>query len=189
MKFLAFGHEKDVGKDTAAKFAMSHLRSNSIFKSVQKRGFAEKIKQICFELYSWTGLMPGPYYDEPENKKLKEVILPLIGKSPRQIWIDFGQGVRHSTYNETWLDYLLLNTKCDFLIITDLRFPEEAERIQKYGGWLVKILRPSIPHTSDAADDPLLTYEKWNCIIKNDQDLEYLHTQVIDVVKAMLVYT
>src|SRR6187549_508755 len=99
MKMIAFGHQKDVGKDTAARFVMTHLRMNSRVKKVEKHGFADKLKDVCYQLYAWAGLMPGPWYEEsPEKRKLKEVVLPAIGKSPRQIWISFGNEVKDATF-------------------------------------------------------------------------------------------
>lgn len=184
MLSIAFGHQKDVGKDEAAKFVMAHLRTNSRFRRVQKKGFADKLKDVCYQVYSWAGLMPGPWYEESsERRKLKEVVLPMIGKSPRQIWISFGNEVKAATYLHTWVDYLLRSTECDFLAISDMRFPYEADRIKSLGGIVVKILRPSVPHTSDAADDPLLDYDKWDAVIVNDGTLGDLYDKVVAVVE------
>ena len=183
MLSIAFGHEKNVGKDTAAGFVMSHLRTNSRFRRVQKKGFADKLKSITYDLYKWAGLMPGPWYEESsERRALKEVVLPLIGKSPRQIWISFGNEVKAATYQNTWVDYLLKSTECDFLAVSDMRFPYEADRMKEIGGIVVKIVRPSVPHTSDAADDPLLNYEGWDHIIVNDGSLGDLYNNVVSIV-------
>jgi hypothetical protein len=187
MKVIAFGHQKDVGKDTAARFVMTHLRTNSRVRKVEKRGFADKLKDVCFQLYSWAGLMPGSWYEESaERRKLKEVVLPALGKSPRQIWIAFGNEVKNAAYRDTWLQYLFQSVKCDFLIISDLRFPNEAEFIQANGGRVVKVVRPSVAHTSDAADDPLLAFAGWDHIITNDSDLTGFYQQVSRYVEEML---
>lgn len=183
MKILAFGHQKRVGKDTAAQFVMTHARSNSLFKSVQRKGFADKLKQVCFELYSWAGLMPGPWYEEEGRGHLKEVVLPKLGKSPRAIWIAFGNEVKNAAYIDTWVDYLLHAVKCDFLIVSDMRFPREADRVRAMGGMVVKIVRPEIPHTSDAADDPLLDYQNWDHVIVNT-DLGKFHKDVVSLVSG-----
>ncbi len=190
MLCIAFGHEKSVGKDSAAGFVMTHLRTNSRFKRVQKKGFADKLKDVCYQLYSWAGLMPSSWYEESsEHRKLKEVVLPLIGKSPRQIWISFGNEVKAATYQDTWVDYLLRSVQTDFLIVSDLRFPYEASKIKSLGGLVVKIIRPSIPHTSDAADDPLLDYKGWDVIIENDATLAHLHHNVVSLVDRYIKET
>lgn len=182
MRIVAFGHQKNVGKDTAAKFLTTHARTILGFSTVRKIGFADKLKSICFELYSWAGLMPGPFYEEPHTRHLKEIVLPLIGKSPRRIWIDFGQSTRERVYNETWSDYLFMGQQYDLMINSDLRFPHECDAIHKRGGKVYLIERPSIPHTSDEADDPLLGYPGWDGKILNDSDFGVFYARTITTV-------
>lgn len=185
MKILAFGHQKEVGKDTAAKFAMTHLRSTNKVRKVVKAGFADKLKDVCFQIYKWAGMMPGPWYEETaERRKLKDVVLPKLGKSPRQIWIAFGNEVKAAAYPETWVEFLLQGMDSDFLIVSDMRFPNEADRIHELGGKVVKILRPSVPHMSDAADDPLLFYNKWDHIVTN-VTMQDFYGDVISIVEGM----
>lgn len=186
MKILAFGHDKRVGKDTAGKFVVTALRMASAKKplNITKKGFADKIKAICYDLYAWAGLRDKEFYEE--RPALKEVVLPLIGKSPRRIWIDFGNHVGRAVYTSTWTDYLLHTTKADVLIITDMRFPEEAERIQSLGGRVYKIIRPAITRTPDEADDPLLDWTGWDGILVNHSDLHTFHDTVIREVMPWL---
>ncbi len=186
MKILAFGHQKRVGKDTAAGFVVSWLRTHNKVKKVVKAGFADKLKQVCYDVYGWAGLKPGPFYEEPGNGHLKEIILPRLGKTPRQIWISFGNEVKNATHPDTWLDHLLETVRCDFLVVTDMRFPNEANRIKDIGGRVVKLVRPSVPHTSDAADDPLLHYDGWDDVLVNDSDLSGLYHKVTSVVEGYL---
>ncbi len=189
MKVIAFGHQKNVGKDTAARFVQTHLRSNNKARRVVKAGFADKLKDVCYQLYKWAGMMPGSWYEESsERRLLKEVILPKLGKSPRQIWISFGNEVKAAAYPDTWFDYLLQSTQADFLIVSDMRFPNEADRIRALGGVVVKIVRPSVPHTSDAADDPLLNYPNWDHVITNgiEGEMNGFYSDVITIVEGML---
>lgn len=186
MHIIAFGHQKRVGKDTAAGFVSSYLRVEKKVGSVKKAGFADKLKDVCHQLYSWAGLMPKEYYDQPNYSHMREVILPAIGKTPREIWISFGNEVKAATYLNTWLDYLLKSTESDWLIVSDMRFPNEADHIRELGGLVVKITRPSVPHTSDAADDPLLSYENWSDHIINDGTLADFYGKVIGVVDGYI---
>lgn len=182
MKIISFGHQKRVGKDTCSGFVSSYLRVEKQVRNVKKAGFADKLKDVCHQLYSWAGLMNKDFYEE--HPALKEVVLPAIGKSPRDIWISFGNEVKNATYRDTWLDYLLKSTKADWLIVSDMRFPNEADRILSLGGLVVKIIRRDIPHTSDAADDPLLEYPNWSAVIMNDGSLASLYSKVIEVVNG-----
>lgn len=185
MKILAFGHQKRTGKDTAAKFLTSYVRTNCKNSNIQHHGFADKLKAVCYDLYKWSGLEPGWYYDT--NPIAREVILPKIGLTPRQIWISVGQALREKVYENTWLEYLFHNAKCSTLIIRDMRFPTEADFILQNGGKIYKILRPSIPHTSDAADDPLLDYDKWTGVIVNDGTLNDFNNKLIEELGAWLI--
>lgn len=180
MKIIAFGHQKRVGKDTASGFVSTHLRVERGVRKVKKAGFADKLKDVCHQIYGWAGLMSKDYYEEFPH--LKEVVLPAIGKSPREIWIAYGNEVKDAVYHDTWLDFLLKSTQADWLIVSDMRFPNEADRIRALGGLVVKITRPSVVHTSDAADDPLLNYQDWSRIIVNDGTLADFYTKVIEVI-------
>src|SRR5215831_16002209 len=88
-KMIAFGHRKSVGKDSAARFLCSHLRIHLKGSNIQHHGFADKLKNVCHQLYGWAGLQDREYYETPDTYKLKDEVLPVLGKSPRQIWIEF----------------------------------------------------------------------------------------------------
>jgi|GEM_PF-6447744 len=87
---IAFGHRKQVGKDSAAKFLCSYIRMNQNNSNCQIKGFADKVKDIAYQIYSWAGLMPGEYYESDETQKFKDIVLPAIGKTPRDLWIAVG---------------------------------------------------------------------------------------------------
>lgn len=175
--FIAFGHRKRVGKDTAARFLASQLRVEHGFNNVVVKGYADKIKDIAFQLYSWAGLKEGHYYDEhPEEK---EIPLPTLGKSPRQIYIAIGNCLRSDIYNDTWIDYLLHTVVADICIIKDFRFPNEAQAIQRCGGLLIKISRPGSPIDADGADDQLVNWDGWDYHIINNSDMRGFHNQVV----------
>ena len=128
MLIFAFGHKKSVGKSYAARAVYNFLSPELVVKI---DGFANKLKDICYQLYWWAGLQPGDYYESEENYHKKNIILPFINISPREIWLKFGtNAVRNHVYQHTWVDYLInyhKQTKCDVLLITDLRFPDEFD--------------------------------------------------------------
>jgi hypothetical protein len=161
---VGLGHYKRTGKNSFATFLCEALQP---FHTVQITSFACKLKQICHELYGWAGLREKAFYETEPGASLREVILPDLGKSPRQIWIDFGTlAVREQVYEPTWRDYVLKQPpKCDILIITDVRFPNEATGIKAVGGILVKILRPGFLPGLDVADQALVDYTGWDRVI------------------------
>ncbi len=184
--WVAFGHRKRVGKDTAARFLCSYLRLNRRGSNIQTHGYADKGKAICHDLYGWAGLESADYYEKyPEQK---EIILPKLGKSPRQIYIDFmSHAVRAHVYDLTWIKYLLHNVQCDVCIIRDMRFPVEADMIQEAGGYVYRIDRDDAPNDSDFADDALIEYNSWNGTLKNNGTLHDFNKQIEELGKNLLL--
>lgn len=185
-KVIAFGRRKQVGKDTAARFLKSYLCTRFKGLDIKIVGFADKIKEQTYELYSWAGLMPGYWYEEGEpGQKLKDVILPKLGKSPRKIWIDYGNGIRDCVYEPTWAHYILYNIRADVIIIKDLRFPTEAEMIREGGGYPIEIDNPRVPDEDDGADEPLRHYQGWFDRVLNDSTYDVFHKRVIQLAEKI----
>lgn len=176
MLVIAFGHRKRTGKGTLGQYLATELKLKYPGKRIVQIGFADKVKDVSHQIYGWAGVMPGSYYDTPANEHLREVILPLIGKSPRDVWIAVGNGLRASLGNEAlWLDYAFNHHKCDVMIFTDLRFPTEAEGVLEHGGWLYRVDRASAPIVTDGADDILKSYDGWTGTFANNGTLNDIY--------------
>lgn len=152
MNIIGFGHRQQVGKDTACRLIVERFGKEHPEVNVQIVSFADKLYQICHDLYGWAGFKDREYYQYyPEEK---EIALPEIGKSPRQILIDFGtEGVRKKVFEDTWVNYVVKRLHdSDLILIPDMRFPNEMEAVQANGGWAVNVKRFGQPHVDDAAD-------------------------------------
>src|SRR5690606_35424468 len=101
MRFIAFEHVSGVGKDTCADIVTTMLRNRGI--SCVRGGFADKLKEQCFELYGWAGLKPAKFYNSRREERYKQ--LPEIGLTPVEIWIQHGEKVR-LVYPHAWSNYL-----------------------------------------------------------------------------------
>lgn len=179
MRVVAFGHRRRTGKDQAAKFLLTILRIARPEMKTIKTSFAYKLKDVCHQLYSWAGLKSPEYYET--NAEEKEKVLKDIGKSPRQIWIEFGTlAVREIVYNRTWIDYTLKSNDADILIITDLRFPNEMNAIRNLNGVCIRIDRASAPVSDDVADSALgnIPIHLWDKVIPNNESLNVLYEQM-----------
>lgn len=174
MLIIGFGHRKQVGKNTAAA-ELTRLLSD---KQVTSVAFADKLYATAYFLYAWAGFKPKDYYEaHPEEKS---ILLPDIGKSPRQILLDLGtKGIRNCVYNDTWVKCTLLDPPpVDILLVTDMRFPNEFNEIKRLGGMCIKIIRPSEPETDDEADIGLAEEDRWDAIVVNDGSIENLGRRV-----------
>lgn len=183
IKIFGFGHRSRVGKDTAAGFLAGHLRQTTKNKLVVKTAFALKLKAMCADLYGWAGLQDAEFYEKQENEHLRNVKLEPIGKTPVEIWIEFGTTVGRAIYGDTWVKYPL-NRKHDYLIITDVRFQNEVNEIWKAGGKVFKVENPSVPLRDSVADNALQDFTGWDQVIVNDGDLKALNEKVITVFKG-----
>jgi len=172
MKIIALCYKKGVGKNTLGKFIMTHLRCKSPGTMVKHISFAGKLKDICFQLYGWAGLERGVYYESYRDKK--EEILPLLGCTPREIWIGFGNKVREHREN-TWLDYAFKGESADIGVLTDCGFWNEATAVKEAGGMLCRIDRDGLPQGTDAREVELDGCDDSDYIVHNNSTFEYLH--------------
>ena len=173
MKIVGIGYKKGSGKDQFVSFMHTFIRCTEPGLCVKRVSFADKLKDISHQLYHWAGLEAGIYYETHRAKK--EVSLPLIGKSPRQLWIEVGNKLRE-VYPGTWLDFALRGVVADILFIKDVRFINEAWAIREHGGTLIRIDRPGIPRGTDPAEVELDSWDDWDLIIKNSASLRCLNS-------------
>ena len=111
--------------------------------------------------------------------------LPEFPATPREILQKIGTDVFRDHYSDTiWVDTI---DKADKAIVTDVRFPNEAEKIKESGGILVRIVNvkqknqeimnhPSEKHIEDIECDYV--------ICNNGESLEKLKQQAIQLMEA-----
>lgn len=160
---LALGHRKKMGKDTLARFMTTELRTKSRKLNVENRSFAFKLKSVAHSLYQWAGLNGPEYYDLYDEAK--DRVLPLLGKTPRDIWIEVGQKMREID-NDIWINSVLRNAEPNVIIVRDLRFPHEIEKIKELRGKCIKVIRKDFPLTDDKADCALDDFNGWDDIVE-----------------------
>lgn len=181
-KIIALGYKKSRGKDSVCNFMKDWLHREHPELKVRKVGFADKLKDIAHQLYGWADLQPGIYYEE--RYKEKEVVLPKIGLTPRQIWIGLGNSIR-DLYEPTWIDYITKGgIKCDVLLIKDMGFTTEATSVRESGGWLLNVERDG-PMADDPRETELDSWTDWDGVLSNHGSLEDLHDVVVKQCERM----
>lgn len=190
MKIIGFGHRKRVGKDTAAKFLQTHLRIGMRKVSIAKGNLAYPLKQQCHYLYSWAGVREPEFYDTEEGSPLREIVLPDLGMTPRELWIKYGNKTRE-IYPDTWIRWQVNHAetvlKVDLLILADIRYFNEVDIVIQNGGKVYKIDREDAPISHDVADDALALYEGWGGILINNGSLNDFDRQVKAMVADPLI--
>lgn len=137
------------GKDTAGEMLM------------EKLGEGYKIKKYAGMLKDITCMLVGCTREQLESQEFKNSNMPKIwrkGNVPPMTYRRFmqllgteaGKDVLHPDIwtNSLFADY----TEGDKWIITDVRYPEEADAILERGGTLIKLERFEVPLCSSASD-------------------------------------
>lgn len=120
------------GKDTFALVAKEMEQKTDQF------AFAGPLKDACKILFNFS-------HDQLHDQETKEIQDGRWKKSPREILQWLGTDVLRNQINE---DFFVMNmkqriddSKAEYIIVTDVRFPNEAEFIRSLGGKVVKIVR------------------------------------------------
>lgn len=172
MKIIALGHQKGVGKSTLAKFLITELRVRNKGFKIGQLSFADGVKDISHQLFSWTGLKDGQYYENVYQDKEN----PLkCGLTPRDIWIDIGNKMREIDPN-VWIELAFYNCDYDIAIISDLRFQNEARWLENHDACNIKVHK-DVSRGDDPAEIDLLDYDNWCMEIDNNGTLQDLYSQ------------
>ncbi len=176
MKIIAIGHQKNTGKSTLAKYLITILRIRNKGKKIGQISFADGVKDVSYQVFGWTGIQPGIYYES--HYKEKEIPLPC-GKTPRDIWIAVGNKLREIDKG-AWIYSALFGCDYDILIIPDLRFYDEAIALEEKKACLVKLNR-DVPRGTDPAEVSLLGWNHWCMDIDNNSTLQNLYKRAEEI--------
>ncbi len=170
MRLVGLGCTAQVGKDTAAEYLEKKYPGR-----IKRVGFADKLKEVCMLLF---GLSHEQCYGP---KEVKEAIDPRYGMSPREIMQKVGDGMR-KIYADIWVDTVFYTTipqyeeeGYDCFVISDVRYPNEGDKVHAEAGTLVKVLRDGAGvevganHSSETA---MKNYTDFDFIIDNNGSFE-----------------
>lgn len=186
MIILGVGHKSNQGKDAFCQFLLTYLRQQTRGLRIVKAGFADQLKQIFYQLYSWTGIKtPGEY---ESNRKLRTEIIPYFGTDIVAQWIDFGNHLRKYD-GPVWINALMKGSGADVLILSDVRFPNEAKAVLDHKGILLKIDRPGFEGRDSVSDKALDDFTDWTGTVLNDGNLTILMKTAeqfgLDIIKRL----
>lgn len=160
------------GKDTVA----SMLRKTHNTQSV---AFASPLKEGLKTMFGLT--------EEHVNGSLKEVPLEWLGKSPRNLLQTLGtEWGRDCVHQDLWLllakrriaMYMKLGTP---VVVTDVRFDNEAEMVRGLGGQVWHIYRKDAPGVAAHASEGGVTFAESDILVYNNGTLEELEELVNEI--------
>lgn len=163
--------KKGAGKDTVARLI------HSIDDTYRAIAFADPLKDAVAAML----LVPRSYL---EDRNVKEEPIAVIGKSPRYMMQTLGtEWGRELIHPDLWV--ILASERIDHLlqfarvVITDVRFENEAEMIRKKGGIIVHIIRPEVENSGDAhASETGIEKKDEDYLIYNTSSLDELQLEV-----------
>lgn len=150
--------KKGSGKDTFFRIFQE------FHPEYQNKKFATKVKEICSLLTD----MPIEYF---YDRQYYDIYIKQLGVNIRELQQKVGTELfRNVLHPDTWIYALFSNYKNNSWIVTDVRFPNEANYIKSLNGILIRINRGSIidKHESEIALDD---YADWDYTIENNGTL------------------
>lgn len=149
---------KGVGKDTLADALENSVNKLPMIGSIGRFAFAAPLYAMMDALLPFIGVDPSK---EPTTRENKESPLPVIGASRRVLLQTLGTEWGRMLDQDFWLKILEARIKAsrfDVVMVTDVRFDNEAKLITDNGGFIINIERPGFgaqdEHRSEKGIDP-----------------------------------
>lgn len=192
MKLIGLLGPARVGKDTVGQLMVDH-------HNFRQYAFADPIRKACSEMF---GLPVSRFMgNDPDRDKPD----PFWGISPREMLQKLGtEGGRNLFRDDLWIkraeqewnimkvDGFLDDQSLDLpfwngMVITDVRFRNEAEWIITQGGSVVRVFRPNrIRSVRDHASEQEIEQCVFTHKVVNDGSISYLHSKVFNVVQEIM---
>jgi hypothetical protein len=178
------------GKDTVANILIPHLNQISGFTFV-RNSFAGNVKKIFAQAF-------GVDLDFIEEWKRKDVAPQNFLVPVRRGLQMIGDGFRQIK-SDVWIEFVLKNPQND-LVISDVRYCNEALQIKKYQGINVCLIRPDMMNNDTNDSEKIMgqialhfdrmgydgsivydeNYPMFDYFLKNDGDLKKLEDRVVN---------
>lgn len=164
MKIIGIAGKARSGKDSSAWGLLKIIN--------QKTWVRAKFADPVYEIVS---IMTGVPVQDIEFKK-DQIAFGNLTFRDLLIWV--GMNGR-KLYEDIWIDNLLkrFDGKGLNLIVTDLRFPNEAMKIRELGGYLVKVTR-DVNLIDNESETSLDDWTDWDFIINNNSTFKNLDSNL-----------
>lgn len=184
MRFLGLNGYARSGKDAAA--------STLVADGWQRIAFADVLRDMALAIDPYvelSGDIDGePWYDNTDYYRLSGVVEwlgwerakeehPDVRRLLQRLGTEAGRDILGE---DIWVDTALnrIEPGVPGVVFTDVRFPNEADRIKGSGGQVIRIVRPGVgPVNAHASDNSLEDYV-FDAILYNDDSLESLYDKV-----------
>lgn len=161
------------GKDTTANFIIAAVGG-------YRYSFADPIRGMLTHI--------GVHLNDPYWADRKEQVIPILGVSPRRLMQTLGTEWGRELINpDLWLILAQQNLAVNGpgMVITDVRFDNEAEWIRRMGGKVIHISRNSAPAVEAHKSEAGIAHHNTDSYIFNTGTLEDLQNNVRGVLNVL----
>jgi hypothetical protein len=184
IKLLGIAGKKKSGKDLAAKYIQDILRKKDPSRLTGAVGFADGVKSVAAEALSINRMT---FFEDKNKEKLFR-----IGKDTELTGREILQRVgtelfRVGMCDDFWVHRLMkvISDQPDFfMVVTDVRFPNEVEAIEAAGGIIIHLNRET-GLTDDHPSETSLDSYTFPCEINNDGTKEELYKELENWIKEL----
>lgn len=165
------------GKDTVAAFLVAEYGYRQIC-------FADRLKSFVVALFpSVAEVVNDAGGDWEKAKEDPEVRRMLQG---------VGEAARIHIDPNVWITAALIRSvgKDERIVVSDMRFPNEADALAARGGTLFRIERPGTkPINNHVSETALDRYDGFHAVLVNDDTIEMLHDRVRTAIRERSLVT
>ena len=170
------------GKDTIA----SHLCERHAFVKLA----------LADPLYQMVSCMTGIPVERLADRSVKERPVDWLGASPRRLLQTLGtEWARDTVGADVWIKHLIRRLDgFDRVVVTDVRFENEAQAVRNRGGAIIEVIRPApLELVADSArrhsSEAGISDDLVDVTIVNDTDVDGLLGRVDKALEWLLVDT
>jgi hypothetical protein len=197
MTLIGLNGFKTAGKDTVYEFIRDYYQAADTITTVQRVGFADKLKVVAYDALFKHHVAPieeaaGREYPAEEKiavlNESKELPVNEF-LSVRELLQNLGQAGREHFGETFWIEQALnedVLAQADITVVTDVRYPNEAEYIRALGGEIWEIHRPGLESDGHASEQPLPA-GLIDCVVDNSGSLDDLRERVYGLASGMSV--
>ena len=173
MQIIAFTGRKGHGKDSAAFPILEIRHPKSALKVWTRVNFADLVKKVCMLVFSLTA---EEVYD-PLVKEVKLTKYPM--ETPRSIMQRVGTDLFRNEWGDVWVEaWEREASKHSHVVVTDLRFLNEYNRVKRHWGTVIRIVRSGMNDSDGHRSETEMSEFGEDIIIENNGSLEDLYEKV-----------
>lgn len=171
---IGLAGKKRCGKDTVARYLVN-------YKGFLQDSFAAPIRDFVGRLCGYT---------PDQLERLKEERHPMFGVSPREMMQTLGTEWGRDRISQTiWLDSLVYRVGASIhsrIVISDVRFENEAEAIRSMGGTIIHLGRNTTEVVDTHASEAGIYAREEDFYIPNNSSFQDLYNAVEEVLNEVL---